>query len=447
MSVSQQPLPVTLPEWLDYLMQGHVTAIDLGLERVLPVAEQLEVVRPDVPVITVAGTNGKGSTSTLIACMLQAAGYRVGLYQSPHIFQFNERVKINQQPVSDEKLTAAFSVVERARHQTGLTLSFFEATTLAAFHIFKQQACEVWVLEVGLGGRLDVVNVVDPSVAVITNIGLDHTEWLGPDRESIGREKAGILRPGIPLIYGDADMPDTIRARAEELGCPIWQAGRDFFAFPQSAPAADIPNGTPLRTQSSGQWHYSASGVTLALPMPSLALENAATAVTAILASGLVHNHRSIAHGLSDAQLWGRFQRLSYHGHLVIMDAAHNPHGMAFLTTQLSQALAPRTSASRSLRVVFSMLGDKDIAGVMSILAPWVQKWYLSALTVPRAATLEQLGSALQAADPDAIIEMAATPLEAFHAAIAEQQPDETLLVCGSFHTLEALWGELSHHG
>jgi folylpolyglutamate synthase/dihydrofolate synthase len=183
----------SLSTWLDYWSHVHVTGIDLGLERVIPVAERLGVTQPDAKVLTVAGTNGKGSTTTTLAAILNAQGYNVGLYQSPHIYRFNERVKLQGVEVADQTLIDAFVAVDQARRECELSLSFFEATTLAAFVIFKQQHCDVWVLEVGLGGRLDVVNVVDPDVAVITNIGLDHTDWLGDTIEKIAFEKAGLF--------------------------------------------------------------------------------------------------------------------------------------------------------------------------------------------------------------------------------------------------------------
>ncbi|HEY4713586.1 MAG TPA: Mur ligase family protein, partial [Aquirhabdus sp.] len=228
---SSSPLSAqsTLDEWLDYWQTIHITAIDMGLERVRPVAEQLEILHPDVPVITIAGTNGKGSTTTVIAAIYQASGLKVGLYQSPHIQYFNERIRLGSVPVDTQILINAFVEVEAARVACDLTLSFFEATTLAAFVIFKQQQCDVWVLEVGLGGRLDVVNLIAPTVAVITNIGIDHIEWLGDNREAIGFEKAGILRPNIPLIFGDVDMPRSVGLHAETLHCPIYQLGQDYF--------------------------------------------------------------------------------------------------------------------------------------------------------------------------------------------------------------------------
>ena len=212
----------SLNTWLDYWSHVHVTGIDLGLERVIPVAEKLGVTRPQAKVLTVAGTNGKGSTTTTLAAILNAQGYKVGLYQSPHIYRFNERVKLSGIEVDDQTLVDAFVQVDQARRDCDLTLSFFEATTLAAFVIFKTKQCDVWVLEVGLGGRLDVVNVIDPDVAVITNIGLDHTDWLGDTIEKIAFEKAGIIRPNIPVIFaGMQTLPQAIQNKVDECKCNL----------------------------------------------------------------------------------------------------------------------------------------------------------------------------------------------------------------------------------
>jgi len=212
-----------LQTWLDYWSHVHVTGIDLGLERVIPVAEQLGVINPKAKVITVAGTNGKGSTTTTLAAILNAQGLNVGLYQSPHIYRFNERVKLAGQEVDDQTLIDAFVAVDQARRICDLSLSFFEATTLAAFVIFKQKQCDVWVLEVGLGGRLDVVNVIDPDVAVITNIGLDHTDWLGDTIEKIAYEKAGIIRANIPVIFaGTQDIPQAIQHKVQETNATLY---------------------------------------------------------------------------------------------------------------------------------------------------------------------------------------------------------------------------------
>src|SRR5699024_1559801 len=228
-------------------------------ERVIPVAEKLGVTRPQAKVLTVAGTNGKGSTTTTLAAILNAQGYKVGLYQSPHIYRVNERVKLSGIEVDDETLVDAFVQVDQARRDCDLTRSFFEATTLAAFVIFKTKQCDVWVLEVGLGGRLDVVNVIDPDVAVITNIGLDHTDWLGDTIEKIAFEKAGIIRPNIPVIFaGVQALPQAIQNKVDECNATLYAADRDYFY---------------QYTDDGQSWMFASSGTTLKLPTGTLALE------------------------------------------------------------------------------------------------------------------------------------------------------------------------------
>ncbi len=311
----------SLQTWLDYWSHVHVTGIDLGLERVIPVAEVLGVTQPKAKVFTVAGTNGKGSTTTTLAAILNAQGFNVGLYQSPHIYRFNERVKLAGQEVSDQTLIDAFVLVDQARRQCDLSLSFFEATTLAAFVIFKQEQCDVWVLEVGLGGRLDVVNVIDPDVAVITNIGLDHTDWLGDTIEKIAFEKAGIIRPNIPVVFGGLQqLPNAIQKKAQDCQAKLHVVNRDYF----------------YDYAADGQsWNFATSGLTLKFPVGQLALENISTAVAAILLSDLAVSQNAIAQGILNAKLQGRFEIEQIRGKTVIFDAGHNPHGVEFLLKQL----------------------------------------------------------------------------------------------------------------
>ena len=416
----------SLNTWLDYWSHVHVTGIDLGLERVIPVAEKLEVTRPHAKVLTVAGTNGKGSTTTTLAAILKAQGYRVGLYQSPHIYHFNERVKLNGIEVDDQTLIDAFVLVDQARRACDLTLSFFEATTLAAFVIFKVQHCDVWVLEVGLGGRLDVVNVVDPDVAVITNIGLDHTEWLGDTIEKIAFEKAGIIRPNIPVIFGGHQaLPQAIQAKANECQATLYAVDRDYF----------------YRYTEDGQaWMLATQGLTLTLPLGALALENISTAVAAILVSGLNVSQTAIEQGICAAKLQGRFEIRQIKNKTVIFDAGHNPHGVAFLLKQLNNYLKYNKQYTEVLSV-FSMLTDKDIKSVTELLKDTVNLWKIAALTVPRAASMKQLDDALKGED----IQHFESVQLAFESALNESNNNQLILVCGSFHTLEAVWEYLDN--
>ncbi|NNH88058.1 bifunctional tetrahydrofolate synthase/dihydrofolate synthase [Acinetobacter terrae] len=411
----------SLNTWLDYWSHVHVTGIDLGLERVIPVAEKLGVTRPQAKVLTVAGTNGKGSTTTTLAAILNAQGYKVGLYQSPHIYRFNERVKLSGIEVDDQTLVDAFVQVDQARRDCDLTLSFFEATTLAAFVIFKTKQCDVWVLEVGLGGRLDVVNVIEPDVAVITNIGLDHTDWLGDTIEKIAFEKAGIIRPNIPVIFaGLQTLPQAIQNKVDECNAILYVADRDYFY---------------QYTDDGQSWMFASSGTTLKLPTGTLALENISTAVAAILVSGLTVTQEAIAQGIRQARLQGRFEIRQIQGKTVIFDAGHNPHGVEFLLNQLRKFLEYNKQYTEVISV-FSMLADKDINSVAELLKDIVLTWKIAPLTVPRAAAIKQLDEALQG---ETVQHFESVQL-AFKSALNETKNNQLILVCGSFHTLEAVW-------
>ena len=411
----------SLNTWLDYWSHVHVTGIDLGLERVIPVAEALGVTRPEAKVFTVAGTNGKGSTTTALAAILNAQGYKVGLYQSPHIYRFNERVKLQGMEVSDQMLIEAFVAVDQARRDCDLSLSFFEATTLAAFVIFKAQQCDVWVLEVGLGGRLDVVNVIDPDVAVITNIGLDHTDWLGDTIEKIAFEKAGIIRPNILVVFGgQQDLPHAIQNKADECQAQLHAVNRDYF----------------YQFAEDGQsWLFASAGTTLKLPIGSLALENISTAAAAVLLSGLTVSQSAMERGIIDAKLQGRFEVRKIAEKTVIFDAGHNPHGVDFLLKQLQKFLEYNKQYTEVISV-FSMLSDKDINSVANLLKDTVLMWKIAPLTVPRAADITQLDSALQGLK----VQHFDSVKLAFKSAVDEAKNNQLILVCGSFHTLEAVW-------
>ena len=431
----------SLTEWLDYMQQIHVSAIDMGLSRVLPVAEALGVVqsaKDDAYVFTVAGTNGKGSTTAVIAEMCKAAGYKTALYQSPHLSAFNERVRINGEMVSDQTLIEAFSKVEAARLQCDLTLSFFEMTTLAALLIFAEADCDVWVLEVGLGGRLDVVNIIDPDMAVITNIGIDHVDWLGDNVEDIGREKAGILRNGIPLIYGATEMPASVQQAIVTQQATCYQIGQDFS----------------YRDINSTTWQYSNAAVTLQLPRPALSLTNTANALSAVLASPLDVDINAIEQALQTVKLAGRFDYRESHSRHWLFDVAHNEQGVEFLLAQLlpfwQQHVARHSNQNSSadiptpkIKMLFSMLGDKDIDKVVQRLTQAglpISDWFIAEIDYPRAATTEQLQDVLvKYVDSTNIYEFDGLHT-ATHAVIEASQPQDLIVVCGSFHTIgEAL--------
>ncbi len=432
-----------LEDWLLYWQNMHATAIDMGLERVRPVAENLAILHPQVPVITVAGTNGKGSTTTVIASIYNAAGLRVGLYQSPHIQYFNERIRLGGIPIDSQTLIDAFVDVEAARQACGLTLSFFEATTLAAFVIFKQQKCDVWVLEVGLGGRLDVVNLIDPTVAVITNIGIDHVEWLGNNREAIGFEKAGILRQHIPLIFGEVDMPDSVRQHAVSLNCPIYQAGQDFFWTSDHCSDSDqLENqSNSLHVTTASLSHgvfYSMVAHTLELPPANLALTNISCAVSVVLLCPLPIQVSEIQKGIQQSKLAGRFEVRHFRGKALIADVAHNPHGVSFLREQL---LAYRKKhVTRQIHAIFSMLADKDIDAVVDIARDTVDHWHVAALDVPRAASLSQLQAALRLEVNAGKVTFYSHVADAMLGASQAIEAHDAMLAWGSFYTLEAVY-------
>ena len=395
-----------LAAWLSYLEQLHSKPIDLGLDRVSQVAARLDVLRPAPFVFTVAGTNGKGTTCRTLESILLAAGYRVGVYSSPHLVRYTERVRVQGGELAESAHTASFAEIEAVRGD--ISLSYFEFGTLSALWLFKQAQLDVVILEVGLGGRLDATNMVDADVAVVTSIALDHTDWLGPDRESIGREKAGIFRAGKPAVVGEPDMPHTIAEVAQEKGAQLLQR--------------DVAWHYEVGAQS---WRFrDAQGELSDLPLLQVPQPNAATALAALRASKLAVSEQAIRDGIERAILPGRFQIVSESPRL-ILDVAHNPHAAGYLAGRL--AALPKSG--RVLAVV-GMLHDKDISGTLACLEPVVDSWYCAPLEGPRGATAEQLLAHLTSgqAFPDVT--------QAWQAAMAEADACDTVLVCGSFHTV-----------
>ncbi len=414
----------SLSEWLNYMGNIHVSAIDMGLERVLPVFEKLGIDKGKAFVFTVAGTNGKGSTTATIAQICQQAGYKTALYQSPHLVSFNERVRIDGQQVSDEILIDAFVRVEQARIACSLSLSFFEMTTLAALLIFMEHQCDVWVLEIGLGGRLDVVNVISPDLCVITNVAIDHTDWLGDTREAIGYEKAGILRQGVPLVYGESDMPTSVQAKIDELSVACYRYGQDF-----------------AYQEHDDQWYYSSKALSLKLPKPVLSLTNVATAITAVLASPLAVTTKHLAQALPVIKLAGRFDKRVLQGRTWLFDVAHNQAGANFLLSQLMPLWQSyhKQHPSANLYVVFSMLADKDVAGVLSLLAQSkldISSWHIATLDNPRAMSSLELMGKLTEILPKVVCVDSQTIDKAIVQVLQTSQEGDFVLVFGSFHTV-----------
>lgn len=414
--MEKQPIPQAaspLATWLSYLEHLHSKTIDLGLARVSEVAARMAVLKPAPFVFTVAGTNGKGTTCRTLESVLMAAGFKVGVYSSPHLVRYTERVRVQGEELSELAHTTSFAEIEAARGE--ISLSYFEFGTLSALWLFQQAQLDVVILEVGLGGRLDATNIVDADVAVVTSIALDHTDWLGPDRESIGREKAGIFRAGKPAVVGEPDMPLTIAEVASEKGAHLLRRGVNW------------------RYDASAQnWSFSDESGTLAnLPLPLVPMPNAATALAALRASGLKVSEQAIRDGIQNAMLPGRFQIIS-EAPRVILDVAHNPHAAAYLAGRLKTLL----KTGRVLAVI-GMLHDKDIAGTLANLQTEVDDWYCAPLEGPRGATAEQLLEHLPTG------KVYTSVAQAWHAAMADARPEDTVLVCGSFHTVAHVMEEI----
>ncbi|MEL7629254.1 bifunctional tetrahydrofolate synthase/dihydrofolate synthase [Pectobacterium aroidearum] len=395
-----------LVTWLHYLEHLHAQAIDLGLERVKQVAEHLHLLQPAPTVFTVAGTNGKGTTCCTLESILLAAGLRVGVYSSPHLVRYTERVRIQGKELPEAQHTQAFADIEAGRGAVSLT--YFEFGTLSALQLFKQANLDVVILEVGLGGRLDATNIVDADVSVVTSIAIDHTDWLGNDRESIGREKAGIFRQSRPAVVGEPDMPGTIADVAAEKGAQLRRRGRDWDYSVQ---------------RETWSWQDKQRELSR-LPLPNVPLANAATALAALHYSSLNVSEDAIRQGLQHATLPGRFQTVQESPRL-ILDVAHNPHAAAYLANRL--AALPTTG---KIRAVVGMLSDKDIAGTLAYLTPLVDEWYCAPLEGPRGATAQQIAEHLPRSQsfPDVVA--------AWQQAMSEAAEQDIVIVCGSFHTV-----------
>ncbi len=405
-----------LADWLQYIEQQHPKSIALGLDRVTAVFARLGVKLHD-PVFTVGGTNGKGSTCAMLESILRAAGYRTGLYTSPHLLRYNERVRVAGGEASDAALVEGFEAVERARAEVALT--YFEFGTLAALWLFAREQVEAAILEVGLGGRLDAVNVVDADCAVLTSVGIDHVDYLGATREDIGREKAGIFRPGRPAVIAEPDPPRTVlEAPGEKL-----LLGRDFGYRAEAA-----------------QWNYwGPGGRRNALAYPALRgrtqLRNASAAICALESLKLPIAMQEVRHGLAEVQSAARFQVLPGRPQ-VILDVAHNPQAAAVL----AQNLADSGFAADTIAVC-GMLRDKDIAGVLRSVAPRITRWHLATLGGPRGASATEL-----AAHVSGEVHCFEDPAAAFAAAQALADEGDKIVVFGSFLTVAEVMAWLNNN-
>jgi dihydrofolate synthase/folylpolyglutamate synthase len=414
--------------WLDRIQRQHPQAIALGLDRVREVAGRLPLSRPAPVVITVGGTNGKGSTVAFVETILAAGGWRVGAYTSPHLLRYNERVRVAGHDASDDALVAAFERVEAARGATPLT--YFEHGTLAALDLFARSALDVAILEVGLGGRLDAVNLIDADAAAVTTVDLDHQDWLGTDRDAIGFEKAGIFRSACPAIVGDHDPPRTLLAHAHAVGARLHCAGADFQAQPV--------DGTTWR------WSHR-DGTTLDLPRPALAapcqVDNAATAVALVhsLRDRLPQTPGAVARGVASARIAARLQRFGGEPDLVV-DVAHNPQAARALADWLAGEPAARTHA------VFAALGDKDIAGIVAPLGAAIAHWHVAGLEsdTPRGLSAQCGATRVREGLPAGVVTTHAHVADALEAGRRQAGPRGRVLVFGSFFTAAAALRELN---
>lgn len=409
----------SLADWLGWLEQSHSKEIDLGLDRIRQVAERLELLNPRAKVITVAGTNGKGSCVTATAGLLQTAGFSAGVYTSPHLLHYAERIQINGKPVADELICAAFEIIADAAAEISLT--YFEYGTLAALVIFKQQDVDYMVLEVGLGGRLDAVNIIDADVAVITSIAIDHQDWLGDNREDIGREKAGILREQQLFVCADPNPPQTILALAKQFNTSAHFIERDFSFGVQG---------------QSWLWHGKTStGDDAHLPSmrtPHLPLPSMAAALQAVQLLNIELTPDQLEHCLLNLVLAGRFQKLVFQEREFILDVAHNPAATEYFAKRLrGEPIAGKTFA------IVAMMSDKDRSASLANLAGLVNEWYLLDLAdVPRAATPTSLAENL--AELNAQVKATGDIQSLMCEILTHAQPQDRILVFGSFFTVAA---------
>lgn len=408
-----------LHEWLEWQETLHSQKIELGLERIAEVAHKLGVDKPKYKTIVVAGTNGKGSIVSTLASIYHDAGYRVGAYTSPHLLHYNERIRVQQQNAADDSLCKAFDKVDQARGST--SLSYFEFGTLAAMQIFHESELDVALYEVGLGGRLDAVNILDADASIVSSIGIDHVQWLGSTRESIGFEKAGVFRVDKPAICGDADPPDSLIQYAEKLGAELLLINKDFT----------------YQKQEGQTWSFSNGDISWdGLPMPSLYGEiqigNAATALMGLvmLDDQLPVTRESVDRGLKNISLPGRFQRIPGPCD-IILDVAHNLDSAKVLVNNLRE-LKP---ASKTI-AVFAVLADKDVCGIIECVGGMFDEWHISQLESERALEKEQLKKQLDNCCHDCVVFTHDSIAEAYNTAKNSIDDTMRIVVFGSFLTV-----------
>ncbi|NNM58640.1 MAG: bifunctional tetrahydrofolate synthase/dihydrofolate synthase [Legionellales bacterium] len=418
--INNPPKTDDLGLWLEWLETLHLKNIDLSLERIKQVATRLALNSLPCPVITVGGTNGKGSTVAALEAIYLRGGYRVGAYTSPHLLRFNERIRINGQQVSDQVLLSAFKQIED--HRGEVTLTFFEYTTLAGLLLFKQMDLDIVLLEVGLGGRLDAVNIIDSDVAIVTSIDFDHTEWLGDTREKIAFEKAGIFKHKKIAICGDFNPPASLLTVAASQECQLYCQGRDFYYEPDQ-------NG------KNGRWFFMnehSSEAVFYLPTPQLAFQNISTALMAYhcLSKHFPVNPLEINLAISEVKVEGRFECIRENP-TVIVDVAHNPAAARMLSEQIQIKL----SSYNNILAVFSALTDKDIVNIVRAVSKQITKWYIAPVSTLRRCEPDDLYNQVQQGG-DVNIHVFDTITEAYSQALLSCGERDCILVFGSFYTV-----------
>ncbi|QNS14645.1 bifunctional tetrahydrofolate synthase/dihydrofolate synthase [Mannheimia bovis] len=421
----------SLETWLSYLEQAHSKPIDMGLDRITAVAKDLDLLNPAPYVITVAGTNGKGSTCRLLEIALLKAGFRVGVYSSPHLIHYNERVRINGDVLPETYHVQSFAKINEKKTAS---LTYFEFSTLSAFELFKQNQLDIVILEVGLGGRLDATNIVNPNLAIITSIDIDHVAFLGDNREDIGREKAGIFRENIPVIIGESDCPNSIREMVKSLNCNAFYRDQDWHF--------EIKN-------NLFHW-YSKEKNFKDLPLPLIPIPNAGTALAALMQLPFEINEQIIREAFSEAQMTARFQLLTDKDFAkfsqkqplaqVIIDVGHNPHAARYLADKLAEL----KQANQKIYAVFSALEDKDLSGIVQPLENVIDEWHCASLNCWRGQSGEQVLEKLVKVLPNSTACSYQSVPEASLALFEKAKAEDIVLVFGSFHTVAdfMLWLE-----
>lgn len=422
-SVETKPLfnSDSLSDWLTHLEQLHNTEIDLGLARITKVGEVLDLINFGAKVITVAGTNGKGTTCAYLEQILIDAGYKVGVFSSPHIARYNERLRINKQELADAHHCQAFAVIEKAR--ADISLSYFEFSTLACLYLLQQEQCDFILLEVGLGGRLDATNMVEPDISVITTIGIDHVDWLGDNREDIGFEKAGIFRAHKPAICGDLDTPSSVLKHAQAIDANLQLAGRDFKQ-------SELDN---------NHWQWQGAQSIGPIKQTLMPVQNASTALAVIEALQLNIKKSQLISSIEQAQLAGRLQFMSGYPCDLYLDVAHNPQSAAYLASQVKR-LRNNKGEDCNVHAVVAMLSDKDMKGTLSEINAQISSYAFASLDCFRGATAQQLFDAFsQSKANKQSVSCFENVTDALDKVIKNAQSSDIILVFGSFFTVSEI--------